>query len=423
MLPTTVIATVIAAVIGGALVAAPARATDGDAVRSPLPTIDGDLDDAALIEIWEDLDAETRDDVVEYLALDLSYAERFQLTLSRWVVSTSGIEPGLLEAAREPRWFDPQEHAPAQPIARRLLAADTNAVRRVRRTMAAAFADRPVEPAYVYDWGTGDVVRVGDPRDATHRFRAALAGLPEDFDLVEAFVTSWIDDGAQREVLDAFGHLYTDRNGRAYEGITLYEAWGSGTSIEMPDVDTLGLVHTLDDEWDRWVAPVPSSEHEALYGRIGDLFVPARHHRGLREAAASAYLVAEPAYKDGYTAGNTVGFHALWSRHSSDPRALGPTLPEAADWAEYLEDWNAQLEDDNELWASGLLRRDTLAADQAFVRHRLVAIMRDLELLPADPPREASGGTASGGFAPDGFTPDGREPLPRPADSPSRTNP
>jgi len=341
-----------------------------------------DTDDAALLAIWEDLDAEARHDVVEYLALDLSHAETFQLTLARWVVRTRGVEPGLLEPARPPRWFDPEVHAPAQPIPRRLLDADARTVRRVRASMASAFVERAVEPAYAYDWGAGEVVRTGDPRDATHRFRAALAGLPEDFDLVEAFVTEWIDDGEKREVLDAFGHLYTDRNGNAYPGITLYEAWGSGADIEMPDVDTLGLIHTIEDEWDRWTAPVPERQHEALYSRIGDHFVPARHHRGLREAIASAYLVAEPAYKDGYTSGNTVGFHALLSRHASDPRAVGPELPAAADWEAYLEAWNAQLEDDNALWASGLLRRDTLAADQAFVRRRLVAIMHDLELLP-----------------------------------------
>lgn len=358
---------------------------------------DGDPDDATLLATWEDLHADARREVVEYLELDLSHASTFQLQLARWVVRTSGIEPGLIDPAREPRWFDPQVHAPAQPIARRPLAADSRTVRRAREEMAAAWRERPFEPAFGYDWGARQIVRLDDPRDPTRRFRAALAGLPADADLVEAHVTAWLDDGEQQAVLDAFGHLYTDRTGKAYPGITLYHAWSSGTGIEMPDVDTLGIVHVLDDEWDRWVAPVPGSQHAALYARIGEHFVPARHHRGLREALASAYLVADPSYKDGYTAGNTVGFHALWNRRSSDPHALAADLPAARDWAAYLEGVNAELAEDEELWAGGLLRRDTLASDQAFVRHRLVAIMRDLDLLPeptADPSVDTDGGSS-----------------------------
>ena len=79
----------------------------------------------------------------------------------------------------------------------------------------------------------------------------------------------------------------------------------------------------------------------------------------------------------------------MWNRRASDPRALVDELPRAQDWAEYLEGVNAELAESEELWAGGLLRRDTLAADQALVRSRLVAVMRDLEVLPKEPSRPA----------------------------------
>ncbi|QDU85028.1 hypothetical protein Pla163_21520 [Planctomycetes bacterium Pla163] len=341
-------------------------------------------DDAALLAAWEAADADLRREVVDYLDLDLSHQRTFQLDLSRWVVSAMGVDPGLLDEAREPRWFDPQVHAPKQPIPRQLLEPDDPRAVRVQRAMRAGLDVRAIEPAYVYDWGQRAVVIAGDTDDPTRRFRAALAGLPREFDLVEAQVLAWLDDGSKATVLEAFGNLYSDRDGRVYPGITLYEAWSSGTSIEMPDVDTLGLVHSIDDEWDRWVAPVPERQHEALYGRIGSHFVPARHHRGLREALALTYLTAEPAYRDGYTEGNTVGFHALWNRRSSDPRQLVEDLPAAQDWAEFLERVNADLADTREFYSGGTVRRDALAADQATLRRRLVAIMRELEVLPTE---------------------------------------
>lgn len=340
-------------------------------------------DDATLLAAWEAADVELRQEVVDYLDLDLSHQRTFQLDLTRWVVSAMGVDPGLLDEAREPRWFDPDVHAPKQPIARRLLELDDPQAIRVRRAMRSADASHAIEPAYSYDWGQRAVVIVGDADDPSRRFRAALAGLPRDFDLVEAQVLAWLDDGSQATVLEAFGNLYSDREGRVHPGITLYEAWSSGTSIEMPDVDTLGLIHTIDDEWDRWTAPVPERQHETLYGRIGSHFVPARHHRGLRGALARTYLTAEPVYRDGYTEGNTVGFHALWNRRASDPRQLVDDLPAAQDWADFLVEVNAELAGTEEFYLGGTVRRDALAADQATVRRRLVAIMRELEVLPA----------------------------------------
>jgi hypothetical protein len=354
-----------------------------------LASTPGGEDDETLRAVWGALAADDRREVVEYLELDLSHAQTFQLALVRHVVGALGVEPGLLDAAPPPSWYDPAVHAPAQPIPRVLLAPDAPLLLAARRRMAASFPARPADPAFAYDFGTRTIVRVGERDDPTRRFEAALAGLPADHDLVTAAVLAAIDDGSQSAVLAAFGRLYTDRAGNVYPGITLYDAWASGASIEMPDVDTLGIVHTLADDWKRWKAPVPDRQHAALYGRIGEWFVPARHHRGLREALAATYLEGEPAYRDGYTSGNTVGFHVLWNRASSDPAVLQPLLPEAKDWAAFLEALNADLARDREAWAGGEVRRDTLRRDQAHVRARLVAVLVDLGHLAEEAPAPA----------------------------------
>lgn len=354
-----------------AALAAALLCTGGDSARD-------EHTDEELRLLWEGLSAEERRDVVEYADLDLSHAQTFQLALVRHVLGTLECDPLMLDAAPAPLWFDPTVHAPAQPIERRLLPADSQKLLAARRSMQAALPSRRVEPAFAYDWGTRAVVRTGERDDPTRRFEELLAGRSPDHDLCEALVLRAIDDGEQTTVLAAFAHLYTDRDGNAYPGITLYDAWSSGASIEMPDVDTLGLVHVIDDEWKRWKAPVPAKQQQSLYSHLGEYFVAARHHRGLREALASTYLTGEPTYRDGYTSGNTVGFHALWNRASSDPTALEPLLPEAKDWAAFLERINAEFERDREAWRGGEQRRETLIADARFVRSRLVAILDDL---------------------------------------------
>jgi hypothetical protein len=365
-------------------------AVEGTLSGSASTSAAADHTDEELRAVWQRLSPDERRDVVEYADLDLSHAETFQLALVRHVLGTLECDPLMLDPAPAPVWFDPELHAPAQPIPRRLLPTDSPKLLAARRSMENVLPERRASTAFAYDWPTRAVVRTGERDDPTRRFEELLAGRTPDHDLVFAIVLRAIDDGEQTQVLDAFARLYSDRDGNVYPGITLYDAWSSGASIEMPDVDTLGLVHVIDDEWKRWKAPVPAKQQEPLYSHLGTYFVDARHHRGLREALASAYLVGEPAYRDGYTSGNTVGFHALWNRASSDPAALLPLLPKAKEWAAFLERINAEFERDREAWRGGEQRRETLLADARFVRGRLVAILADLGhfAAPAAPPAE-----------------------------------
>src|SRR5262249_29966935 len=146
------------------------------------------------------------------------------------------------------------------------------------------------------------------------------------------------DDGSQQKTLAAFLHAYTDREGGVYPGVTLYDAWASGAEIEMPDVDCLGIVHSVLDDWKTWRAPVPATKHEALYDRIGKIFVDAHRHRSLRRALATVFLEGSPALRDGFV--DSVGnFHALWEDCGSTPAELAKRLPKPKDRTEFLSAW------------------------------------------------------------------------------------
>ena len=100
-----------------------------------------------------------------------------------------------------------------------------------------------------------------------------------------------MDDGSMKSVMTAFSHAYADRQGNAFPGITLYDAWSSGAEMEMPDVECLGIVHDLLDDWKTWKAPV--RKQESLYDAIGELFVKARLClRGFLDLQAAILAVA-----------------------------------------------------------------------------------------------------------------------------------
>ena len=345
--------------------------------------------EAELRELWERLPERQRRGWIDYLRLDLSHGDAFSLVVVRHALGLSDRDPGFWSDAPEPMWFDPQEHAPAQPIARRPLAADDRAAEKFLERLAGPVPPRRVSAAWAYDWASGEPVRLVDPDDPTRQFENALAGFPPDLDLAEALVLRALDDGSQASALAAFGHAYTDRSGGVYPGVTLYDAWASGLEIEMPDVDTLGLARSLLKKLDRrWVAPVPTSEHDELYGALADAFVPANRHRGLREALARCYLIGRPAFRDGYTASHLDAFHAFWESHSSDVVAAAEDLPEPDDWGEWLGDWVKRTGKKKDVLQGSVNRRVALENSEAYVQRRLVALAVDMNLFERFPEGE-----------------------------------
>jgi hypothetical protein len=246
-------------------------------------------------------------------------------------------------------------------------------VKKLRERFFARVPEPELDGIWVYDYGARELRRHGAPDELERIFENALAGFAPELDLATALVELQLDDGAQQKALAAFDHAYADRDGKVFAGISLYDAHCSGIEIEMPDVDTLGIVHDVLGDWKTWKAPV--REQDSLYARIGELFQDARRHRGLRHALAQTYLVGAPSLRDGYGA-NLDALHALWESAASMPAELLPRLPDAKGWEAFLDGWLARCDAEPELLRAGVRRRAVLESDAAAVRAALARVMQ-----------------------------------------------
>lgn len=316
------------------------------------------------------LSPQERRDVADFLESELARVRTFQLDLARHVVATQDRDPKAWPEATDAPWFDPERHAPAQPIPRRRLAADDPRVATARKSLSVALDPR----GWIYDYASGSVLHHAEQDTPERVFELALRGLPPNADLVQALVERTLDDGSERKSHAAFAHAYTDRSGNAYTGITLYDAWRSGDEIEMPDVDCLGIVNTVLDDWTTWTSIVPGDRQASLYARIADLFQPAHRQRELRAAIAATYLEAAPELCCGY-GGSIDNFHALWEVSESTPTKLGARLPNAAGWKEFLGGWVAECTRDGAMYQRGVARGATLAAEGETVRAVLHGVL------------------------------------------------
>jgi hypothetical protein len=239
---------------------------------------------------------------------------------------------------------------------------------------------RELVASYRYDWGTGEIVRAGDPDDVEAIFANAANGYPPGLDLARAVVMRELDRGEERPVLAAFDHAYTDREGGVYPGTTLFDAWKSKGTIEMPDVDVLGLVHDVLDEWQRWKAPVSAADHGSLYQEVERLFRRARDYREPREVLADTYLIGEPVDRRGY--GDVLtNLQALWAVRDGRVAAVAQELPGAAGWTAFLVDWIERCKSDPDRWNAGRQRAYALGRDAERVRAALVEAMEEVGVL------------------------------------------
>ena len=350
------------------LLQAPAAAPS----KAPAPTVADAAraaEDAGARAAFQTLSAGERKELLEYLALEVERAGLFRNELVRFVLRSDARAPASFPAATPATWYDPATHAPAQPIPRRALAEDSPELANARKELLAADPPRALASDWSYDYARREVVRHAGWDDAERIFGNALAGYEPGFELAEALVEKALDDGAQQKALEAFGHLYTDRTGNAFPGITLFDAWSSGAEIEMPDVDTLGLYHELVGDWKTFVAPV--SNQEPLYKALGGLFRDASRHRALRHALALAYLDGRPAL--GAYEGLRENLHLAWEKARSTPSELAHTLPAPAG----REAWIAALVEEGrtnaEAWKAAEVRRDTLDSARETVRATALA--------------------------------------------------
>jgi hypothetical protein len=347
--------------------------------------------DARARQAFAALSPSEKRDVVDLLALNLEHAGLLQSALITAAKRRQDRDPAAWRTAERAAFYDPEVHAPAQPTARHWLEPESDAARAARRTLLARYTPRPWTRAWLYDWATGELVRVPAPDEPARVFENALAGYAPDLDLVEALVERDLDDRSFAAEAAAFGHAYTDRVGGAYPAITLYDAYASGDEFEMPDVDVLGLVHDLFAEKDRrWTAPIPATQHPVIYPKIGERFSPYHRHRALRTALARTFAVGDAVLDDGYQS-MLDNFHALWEDCGALPETVRARLPKPAERDAWLAAWTARCTGPESLYPAGQARHKQLASEARFVRESVFATLRELGALPAEPEKPHEG--------------------------------
>jgi hypothetical protein len=343
------------------------------------------LDDGAVRKVWKRLGRSGRADVAARFEAEVLGLDTHQLRLIARALELEPTDPGLLPEAGPLPFYDPALHAPDLPIERRRLAPSHARVKRAKKQLFARVPERRLQPAWRYDWGSGEVLRTGERSDPERTFANALAGYPPRAGLAQALIERALDDGSRRPALAAFGHAYTDREGGVYP-FTIYAAWGSGEEIEMPDVDNLGIVHDLLGDWTRWKSPVPETQHDALYELVGELYEDAHRHRALRTALARSYVWGTEGagdLEDGFELRAT-HLQALWLAAEEEPAKLLALLP-APERAEFfLADWGLEVEEDQDLRDAARARADDLTRDGRAVRELMVRLVLEKDLEARD---------------------------------------
>jgi hypothetical protein len=334
-------------------------------------------EDEQATRAWSTLSASERRDAADYFMLEANRLDTFQASLVRFVLKTQDRDFGMWPRAAPAPVFSSKEHTPENDIPRHDLGADSAVVQEFKKLVFRRVPERRVTSSFTYDYASRELRTTGDWNDPERIFKNGLAGYPPLADLCEALVERALDDGSEQKALAAFGHAYSDRSGGVYTGITLYDAWTSHAELEMPDVENLGIVHDVLGDWKTWRAPVPAPQQDPLYAKVGEIYLAAHHHRGLRCAIARCFLSGTPVLRDQYDA-QLDNFHVLWEESHSTPADLASKLPSAAQWATFLDELYKRCQNDGALYRSGVNRRMTLNQDAGQVRALLLRVLDEL---------------------------------------------
>lgn len=338
--------------------------------------------DKDLRKAWDSLEADDKRRAAEWFTQEAKRLPCFQNTLIEFLKGRLDKDPYDWPLAAVGPTFDPETHAPAQPIPRVSQAKDSSEYKSVWKSLKGWMPERRLSSAWSYNYATRSVERVGDPQDPERVFKNGLSGFPPDLDLAEAICQSLLDDGSLVEVHQAFAHTYAVRSGHSFPGITLFDAWSSGRKIEMPDVECLGLLHTLENDWKSFKAPV--RKQDALYKRIEALYLPVQRQRALQEALARCYLIGSPVLAAGY--GGTEPFLSdLWEQNASTPSKVQELLPNSKAWKKWMEKGQKKLRKSEKRMEAAQNRRAYLAQGERAVRGLWIYVLQGMEALPKQP--------------------------------------
>ncbi len=311
---------------------------------------------------------------IDWFANDAKDFGTFANVLMKYVLDSEPTDRGLWPELEALAPYDTKKHAEAQIIERHPLKPDAPAALDAQEQILGAIPARRLRSGWVYDYVSREPRRLANERDPKREFDNALLGLPPGWDYVEVLVERALDDGSEQKLATAFAHPYTDRVGAVYPGITLYDANASNTAIEMPDVDSLGIIHDVLNDWTTWKAMVPAEQQDSLYAKIHELFLELQHFRGLRHNLARAFICGTTELRDDYQA-NLDRFHSLWEQTRSMPSELATRLPNAKDWLAFLTKLVDEYGKDEATALKAMQRRLVLDDAARFTHDRLLAYL------------------------------------------------
>lgn len=349
------------------------RADSAASPRNDARLAHKDVSDATLRQAWKALPMEERGEIAAWYRAECDRRKTFSRQLERHVFHSLKKARGDWGSVRPPAVYDAAKHAPAQPILRKLLGPDNPKVQAERKRMGLS-SIQPA-PAWTYDWTRGLVQQSKDPFAPDHLFELALAGRSPEQDLAVALIEQFLDVGALRDLHKAFGPTYASRTGTAYGGISLYDAWGSGVNIEMPDVECLAILHEVDNDWKSFTAPVPGNRQAPLYKRIGEMFHQIRRERSLAQALALSYFDVEPELEETYASAKD-RLQLFWAKHDSALDVSKGTLPASEEWDSWWEGLG-KLQDDEGLMERAAERRMAVRTEGAQLRGIMIWVMRE----------------------------------------------
>ncbi len=296
----------------------------------------------ALCERFHALDAAARTNVLR--SLDRTVQRMDDAATQRIVAPARGRS--AWPPTDPARWFAPADYAPLmtpRTVVDANAAAHREATRAIPRALVVADLDAGVE----YDWGTGRIVQSAREPDDERAFANLVRGYPPGADEAIAGVLAVLDTTpAQRPLAAYFDHLYADRAGHVFAGVTLFDAWSSGSQIEMPDTDVIAFAREV--RRDRsYRSPIPADKRrERLYEGIRSAFAEHREYRSLRIALAATFVAADPAI-DATWRNLIPRCHWIWAQCGDDPDAVAKYLAKAGDREHLLLEVDAAMTKDS----------------------------------------------------------------------------
>jgi hypothetical protein len=310
------------------------------------------------------LDADKRRTVVRNLERRL-LLEPYE-PLQRIVSMARGMEsyPPL----QPPVFHDPQVVAPGVAGPRKLIGPDAPAHAAARAAFPEpAFLD-DLEVAVRYDWAAGKAARTREQLPDEALFANIARGFPPGADHAVARIVALLDqDPEQRALARWFEHLYADLDGNVFDGITLYRAWYSGRQVQVPDVDAIPFAEQI-LKTRSFRSPIPADRRrDRLYQKIQEAALEHRKYRTLRQAAAAAFVSADPELDPVYRP-LVARCHYLWATVGWKPEALAQVLAEARDRGALLDEVDRKVTRDPAAHEVGENAKKELEAMARFLR-------------------------------------------------------